>query len=104
MYLDHMSPRYVIAMSVNCCTSFLAIIAATVLRFMLVRLNKKLDQGYVLKPSRYLILLVLFITEPSTRYEEKLNANLFSLTRIHVEGAINALPGGAAEHGFRFKV
>ncbi|KAI1250558.1 hypothetical protein MGN70_007615 [Eutypa lata] len=68
MYLDHMSPRYVIAMSVNCCTSFLAIIAATVLRFMLVRLNKKLDQG------------------------------------IHVEGAINALPGEAAEHGFRFKV
>jgi hypothetical protein len=23
---------------------------------------------------------------------------------VHVEGAINALPGQAAEHGFRFKV
>ncbi len=68
MYLDHMSPRYVVAMSVNCCTSFLGIVAATVLRFMLVRLNKKLDRG------------------------------------IYVEGAINALPGEAAQHGFRFKV
>ncbi|RYP59209.1 hypothetical protein DL769_008643 [Monosporascus sp. CRB-8-3] len=67
MYLDWMAPNYVIAMSVNCCTSFMAIVAATVLRFMLVRLNKKLDQG------------------------------------IHVEGAINALPGEAAQHGFRFK-
>ncbi|KAK7754853.1 hypothetical protein SLS62_003167 [Diatrype stigma] len=72
MYLDHMSPRYIVAMSVNCCTSFLAIIAATVLRFMLVRLNRKLDKG------------------------------------IHVEGAVNnannALPGEAAQHGFRFKI
>lgn len=72
MYLDHMSPRYIVAMSVNCCTSFLAIVAATVLRFMLVRLNRKLDKG------------------------------------IHVEGAINsahnALPGEAAQHGFRFKI
>jgi len=32
-------------MSVNCATAFIAIIAATVLRFMLVRLNKKLDRG-----------------------------------------------------------
>ena len=68
MYLDHMGPRYVIAMVVNCCTSFLAILAATLLRFMLVRLNKKLDQG------------------------------------VHVEGAINALPGQAVEHGFRFGI
>ncbi|RYP66371.1 hypothetical protein DL770_008812 [Monosporascus sp. CRB-9-2] len=64
MYLDWMAPNYVIAMSVNCCTSFMAIVAATVLRFMLARLNKKLDQG------------------------------------IYVEGAINALPGEAAQHGF----
>ncbi|RYO91689.1 hypothetical protein DL764_008250 [Monosporascus ibericus] len=68
MYLDWMAPNYVIAMSVNCCTSFMAIVAATVLRFMLVRLNKKLDQG------------------------------------IYVEGAVNALPGKAAQHGFRFKI
>jgi hypothetical protein len=68
MYLDFMGPRYVVAMSVNCCTAFMAIVAATILRFVLVRLNKKLDQG------------------------------------IHVEGAINALPGEAAQHGFRFKI
>ncbi|KAI1481077.1 MFS general substrate transporter [Daldinia eschscholtzii] len=68
MYEDRMAPRYVIAMSVNCGTIFLSMVSATVLRFMLVRLNKKLDQG------------------------------------IYVKGAINALPGAAAEHGFRFKV
>jgi len=45
MYADWMKPRYVIAMSVNCATAVIAIIAATVLRFMLVRLNRKLDQG-----------------------------------------------------------
>jgi hypothetical protein len=49
-------------------TCVIAIIAATVLRFMLVRLNKKLDAG------------------------------------IYVEGAINALPGEASKHGFRFKI
>lgn len=32
-------------MSVNCTTSVIAILAATVLRFMLVRLNRKLDRG-----------------------------------------------------------
>lgn len=32
-------------MSVNCVTAVIAICAATVLRFVLVRLNKKLDQG-----------------------------------------------------------
>ncbi|KAI4591451.1 hypothetical protein KJ359_001023 [Pestalotiopsis sp. 9143b] len=68
MYPNSAGPRYVVAMSVNCATSFIAICAATVLRFMLVRLNKKLDRG------------------------------------IHVEGAINAAPGEAAQHGFRFKI
>ncbi|KAI6090565.1 major facilitator superfamily domain-containing protein [Hypoxylon rubiginosum] len=68
MYEDRMAPRYVIAMSVNCGTIFLSMIAATVLRFMLVRLNKKLDRG------------------------------------DFVEGAINAIPGEATQHGFRFKV
>lgn len=33
------------AMSVNCATAFIAILAATALRFILVRLNKKLDRG-----------------------------------------------------------
>jgi hypothetical protein len=68
MYPETAGPQYTVAFAVNCCTSFIAIIAATVLRFMLVRLNKKLDAG------------------------------------IFVEGAINALPGEAAAHGFRFKI
>ncbi|KAI0845984.1 MFS general substrate transporter [Daldinia vernicosa] len=68
MYEDRMAPRYIIAMSVNCGTIFLSMIAATVMRIILVRLNRKLDQG------------------------------------IYVKGAINALPGAAAQHGFRFKV
>ncbi|KAH8671281.1 major facilitator superfamily domain-containing protein [Xylariales sp. PMI_506] len=67
MYPNSAGPRYIVAMSVNCCTSFIAIVAATVLRFILVRLNKKLEAG------------------------------------IYVEGAVNALPGEAAHHGFRFK-
>ncbi|PYI23784.1 MFS general substrate transporter [Aspergillus violaceofuscus CBS 115571] len=45
MYPDSDAPRYVTAMSVNCATAFLAILAATALRFVLVRLNKKLDRG-----------------------------------------------------------
>lgn len=45
MYPNSAGPRYIIAMSVNCATSVMAICAATVLRFMLVRLNKKLEQG-----------------------------------------------------------
>lgn len=68
MYEDRMAPRYVIAMSVNCGTTFMAIVAATVMRIMLVRLNRKLDAGEF------------------------------------VEGAVNALPGEAVLHGFRFKV
>lgn len=68
MYPKSAAPGYVIAMSVNCATSFMAILAAIVLRFMLVRLNRKLEQG------------------------------------VFVEGAINALPGEAAAHGFRFAV
>ncbi|TRX95811.1 hypothetical protein FHL15_003365 [Xylaria flabelliformis] len=68
LYQDWMAPQYVIAFSVNSGTAALAIASALILRIILVRLNKKLDQG------------------------------------IFVEGAINALPGHAAEHGFRFKV
>lgn len=36
-------------MSVNCTTSFVGILSATVLRFMLVRLNRKLDRGEVVE-------------------------------------------------------
>jgi MFS family permease len=68
LYPDSAAPRYIVAMAVNCTTAFIAICAATVLRLILVRLNKKLEQG------------------------------------IHVPGAINATPGEAAKHGFRFKL
>lgn len=63
-----MAPQYAIAFGVNSGTVVLSIASALVLRIILTRLNRKLDQG------------------------------------IHVEGAINALPGHAAEHGFRFKL
>lgn len=36
-------------MSVNCTTAFIAIVAATVLRFLLVHLNKKLERGEPVK-------------------------------------------------------
>jgi hypothetical protein len=45
VYPQSAGPRYVVAMSVNCVTAFIAICAATLLRFILVRLNRKLDQG-----------------------------------------------------------
>ena len=45
MYSAGDAPRYVIAMSVNCAMSAMAILAAIVLRIILVRLNKKLEQG-----------------------------------------------------------
>jgi hypothetical protein len=45
MYPSSAGPRYLVAMSVDCATAALAIIMATILRFILVRLNKKLDRG-----------------------------------------------------------
>ena len=62
MYPDSLAPRFsksriffpdshgsngslAIAMVVNCATAFIAILAATVMRILLVRLNKKLDRG-----------------------------------------------------------
>ncbi|KAJ5725067.1 uncharacterized protein N7483_006424 [Penicillium malachiteum] len=45
MYPNSDAPRFVPAMAVNCGTAFMAIVAATILRFILVRLNKKLDRG-----------------------------------------------------------
>jgi hypothetical protein len=68
MYPSSAGPQYTVAFAVNCVTAFIAICAATLLRFMLVRLNRKLEAG------------------------------------IRVEGAINAAPGEAAAHGFRFKI
>ncbi len=45
MYDAAFAPRYVIAMSVNCAMALMAILAATTLRIILVRLNRKLEQG-----------------------------------------------------------
>ncbi|KAL2357010.1 pantothenate transporter liz1 [Cryomyces antarcticus] len=45
MYPQSAGPRYKVAMAVNCATIFLAICMATLLRVILVRLNKKLDRG-----------------------------------------------------------
>ncbi|KAI5199021.1 MFS transporter [Aureobasidium subglaciale] len=45
MYPKSAGPRYVVAMSVNCATAVMAIIAAFTLRTILMRLNKKLDRG-----------------------------------------------------------
>ncbi|KAL9103860.1 MAG: hypothetical protein Q9163_001138 [Psora crenata] len=45
LYPASAGPRFLVAMSVNCATSFIAICSATALRFILVRLNKKLDHG-----------------------------------------------------------
>lgn len=45
MYPDKDAPRFIPAMAVNSVTAFIAIVAATILRIILVRLNKKLDRG-----------------------------------------------------------
>ncbi|KAK4452421.1 putative tartrate transporter [Podospora aff. communis PSN243] len=44
-YLYYGAPQYTTAMVVNCTTAFIAVCTATVMRMILVRLNKKLDQG-----------------------------------------------------------
>ncbi|KAF1811814.1 pantothenate transporter liz1 [Eremomyces bilateralis CBS 781.70] len=45
LYPKSAGPRYAVAMSVNCATLFVALVMATILYFMLQRLNKKLDRG-----------------------------------------------------------
>lgn len=42
---DVLTGHVEVAMAVNCVTAFIAICCATVLRFILVRLNKRLDRG-----------------------------------------------------------
>lgn len=49
MYPSSAGPRYIVAMSMNCVMAFMAICAATVLRSVLVRLNKKLDRGEIVE-------------------------------------------------------
>ncbi|KAK3327590.1 major facilitator superfamily domain-containing protein [Cercophora scortea] len=45
LYPNSAAPHYTTAMVVNCCTAVIAVAAATVLRFMLVKLNRKLAAG-----------------------------------------------------------
>lgn len=45
MYPTSAQPQYTVAMCVNCATAFIAVCAATVMRMVLVRLNKKLERG-----------------------------------------------------------
>lgn len=45
MFPTSAGPRYVVAMSVCSGTAFMAILSATLLRIILVRLNKRLDRG-----------------------------------------------------------
>ncbi|KAK2030568.1 MFS general substrate transporter [Colletotrichum zoysiae] len=68
LYPARDGPQYTAAFVHNCVACFVAVCAATVLRFVLARLNRRLDRGEF------------------------------------VEGAINAAPGAATAHGFRFKV
>ena len=49
MYPDGAGPRFIVAMSVNCVMAFMSICTATLLRFILVRLNRKLDRGEEVK-------------------------------------------------------
>ncbi len=44
-YLYYDAPKYTVAMVVNCITAFIAVCAATAMRIILVRLNKKLEKG-----------------------------------------------------------
>ena len=44
-YMYSGAPRFIVAFTVNCCTLFLAILMAALLRTMLARDNKRLDRG-----------------------------------------------------------
>ncbi|KAF2763779.1 MFS transporter, partial [Teratosphaeria nubilosa] len=44
-YMYSGAPRYTLAFTVNCCTAFVAILLAAILRILLVQLNKRLDRG-----------------------------------------------------------
>lgn len=48
-YFDVADAALAIPFTVNCITAFIAILSATILRFILVRLNKKLDRGESVK-------------------------------------------------------
>ncbi|MCJ1435677.1 hypothetical protein MMC27_005052 [Xylographa pallens] len=74
MYPESAGPRYIVAFAVNCVTAFIAILAAIILRFMLIRLNKKLDNGEYVEGA---------------------------INGIH-SAEHDGVPGQAAKKGFRF--
>lgn len=45
LYPNSAAPHYTLAMVVNCGTAVIAVLTATVMRVILVRLNKKLERG-----------------------------------------------------------
>lgn len=79
LFADAYAPRYVVPMIVNAITSLWAAVFATVLRMLLVRLNKKIDAGISLLEQ--------------TSEEDRKRA-------IEEHG----LPGEAVDKGFRFLV
>lgn len=76
---DAYAPRYVVPMIVNAITSLWAAVFATVLRMLLVRLNKKIDAG-------------ILLLEQTSEEDRK---------RVIEE---HGLPGEAVDKGFRFLV
>ncbi|KAI1612674.1 retrograde regulation protein 2 [Exophiala viscosa] len=84
MFPSSAGPRYVVAMSVCCASAATAIIFATILRFILVRLNRKLDRGEFV--------------------EGAINAPVGGVRRTGVLAAGDGVPAEAASHGFRFLV
>ncbi|KIW14356.1 hypothetical protein PV08_07138 [Exophiala spinifera] len=83
MFPSSAAPRYVVAMSVCCAMAGTAIIFATILRFILVRLNQKLDRGEFVEGA---------INAPAGE------------RRTSLITAGGAVPSEAATKGFRFLV
>jgi len=78
-YPTNAGPHYILAMSINTGTSCLSIISATILRFMLMRANKLLDQGVIIGNDGKMT------------------------TQAHVRDVEeNGLPAEAVDRGFRF--
>ncbi|KAJ4524882.1 hypothetical protein HRR83_000520 [Exophiala dermatitidis] len=93
MYPKSAGPRYILAMSLCCATAAIALIFATVLRFMLVRLNKKLDRGEFVEGAIN-----------SNNNAAAANKDGEEHRRASLLAAGEAVPAEAAAKGFRFLV
>ncbi|KIX07776.1 uncharacterized protein Z518_02430 [Rhinocladiella mackenziei CBS 650.93] len=82
MFPKSAGPRYILAMSVCSATAFIAIVSATILRIILVRLNRKLDRGEWVEGAVN-------------------KASGSGAAAIAPEGAV---PGEAVARGFRFLI